>query len=76
VKGVDLAEDPEVPLREIGIGNRAVVQDRELLGPVLTGRNPLHDRGILLAIAEETLEHGTTPGALRRPVSSNQVTRR
>jgi hypothetical protein len=37
---LDLAEDLEVPRREIGLRDGACVQDRPLLGQVLAGREP------------------------------------
>ena len=36
----------------------AVVEDRELVGLVLAGRDAAGEGGILLLAAEETIEHG------------------
>jgi hypothetical protein len=58
---VDLAEDLEVPGREIGVRHRAVVEDRELLGLVLAGRNPLGDGRVHRPGPEEALEHAWAP---------------
>ncbi len=54
---VDLAPDPEVPGGQVGVRHRAVMQDRELVGPVLARRDAAGERRILVAIAEETFEH-------------------
>ena len=56
---VDLAVDLEVPGREVDLRDRAVVEDRELLGPVLAGRDALGDGGVGGGAAEEAFEHGT-----------------
>ena len=44
---VDLAPDLEVPGREVRVRDRAVVEDRELVGLVLAGRDALGDGGVL-----------------------------
>ena len=61
---VDLAPDPEVPRREVGLRHRAVVEDRELVGLVLAGRDPLRDRGIRGGRSEEAFEHRAAPCVL------------
>ena len=43
---IDLAPDLEVPGRQIDLRHRAVVEDGELLRPVLAGRDPFGDGGI------------------------------
>jgi hypothetical protein len=56
-RGVDLTPGPEIPGREVRARHGTVVQDRELLRPILPWRNAAGDSGILVAVAEETLEH-------------------
>ena len=55
---VDLAPDLEVPGREVCVRDGAVVEDRELVGLVLAGRDAPRDGGVLLLGAEESFEHG------------------
>jgi len=60
-RAVDLAPDAERPRLEVHRRDRAVVEDRELLGQVLAGRQPLRDRRIHRLRAEQPIEHGSTP---------------
>ena len=46
-RAVDLAVDPEVPRGQVGRGDAAVVEDGELLGQVLAGRDARGGRRIL-----------------------------
>src|SRR4051812_48485188 len=55
---VDLAPDLEVPRREIRMRYGPVVEDRELVGLVLTWRDPFGHRRVLFLGAEESFEHG------------------
>jgi hypothetical protein len=61
----DLAVDPEVPGREVGLRHGAVVEDRELVGLVLAGRDALGGRGIHLPAAEEAFEHAVSEAGVR-----------
>ena len=54
----DQPVDAEVPRGQVGRGDAAVVEDRELLGQVLTRWDARRCRGILSAGPEEALEHG------------------
>src|SRR5215208_2392942 len=64
---VDLPPDAEIPRREVDHRYRAVVKDRELVGLVLTGRNPRRDLGILSWVAEESFEHRGCSVCLQAP---------
>src|SRR3954447_457344 len=63
---VDLAVDLEVPGREVGPRDRAVVEDRELVGLVLAGWNSVGGRGIHLPAAEEAFEHRVSESGVGR----------
>ena len=56
-RAVHEAEDAEVPRAEIGIRDRPVVEDRELVGLVLAGRDAGGDGRVGL-LAHQAVEHG------------------
>ena len=53
----DEASDAEVPGREIDRRDRPVVEDGELVGQVLAGRDALGHRGIAAPVAEKSFVH-------------------
>ena len=68
---IHLAPDLEIPFRQVDVRDRAVVEDGELVGLVLTGRDPLRDGWVRLAGAEESIEHrGPYPRAERMRIVS------